>query len=346
MNHALVPPCFAGQQERCVRFLGVVLLGALLLLYGCAAKTPATALTFSQAGQEVAAQLQANSLLTDEQLATFGKNTMFSITFDQSTCMEETQKKKVDDCNENYKKELLLFNRILSIQQKLTSQSQWLSSLRKAYAALGELAAYDAKNNFTTALGSLTSATNILATTMGGATIPSVVTDAASALGGQVVDYAKAQKVVAASKAIHVQLDRAVAMLTDKDSQDIYTFLQEEYLTTAVKTDLALLDNNAVSYKQLVNAMGATTGLSAAADIDKRVRDNKHLKSGLRAIISEVYKQKIAKITLSYEKSIDALKALQKVHAELEANKELSLPQLLDAVGQLKALSAKSTTNS
>ncbi|KHK03618.1 hypothetical protein NY78_0674 [Desulfovibrio sp. TomC] len=139
-------------------------------------------------------------------------------------------------------------------------------------------------------------------------------------------------------------MNQAIELLSEYKRKEQYTSLQKAYARTLRNATLLLSSQGALSFKPLVNEIGASAGLAAAPDTDKLIRNNKHLRVGLNAVIIEIYNQKLEKIALTYDKCLEALMALVKVHVELEKDAGIDLTQLTSLIDQLKALAVKIDT--
>jgi len=322
---------------------GLIGLALLLTLTACATKTLPIAVKLSQTGQQAASTLQSSIILSDAQLNSLHKFTIFHAAFKRAACIEA--KKSIDVCNERMATEKEIIGDIDEIQNILTSDTKWLTSLRESYAALGELANYDASTKFISAFDGLTASTNSLAAALKSTPPSSEMTSIFKYAGGQIVGFVQANKVIAASKAIHAELDRAITLLSNPDIKDIYTSLQKKYYDSLNESALILSNKGTLSFKPLINEVGATAGLAATANTDKLIRENKSLRVGLNAVINETYRQKIVDVTRAYDKSLAALKELAKLHSELENSSGFDATQLAITIGQLQSLAAQADSN-
>jgi hypothetical protein len=314
-----------------------------LALYGCAQKTLPTAVKLSEAGQEAATQLRENTVLTNDQLRNLNKYAMFHAAFRASACQEK-KNKDVDACIDNLNTEKEILTTINSIHKVLDTYAAWIVNLRKSYVAMGELASNDASAKFITAFDSLSASTGTLAAAIGVPSPSTELTNIFRYAGGKIVGFVQANKIIDASKAIHAELNQAIELLSEYKRKEQYTSLQQAYIRSLRNATLLLSSQGALSFKPLVSEIGSSAGLAAASDTDKLIRNNKHLRIGLNAVIVEIYKQKLENIALAYDKSLEALTALVKVHAELEKEAGIDLTQLTSLVDQLKVLAAKIDT--
>ena len=316
------------------RALPVCLLLLLLALGGCPQKALPTAAKLSQAGQDTATQIQTAAILTDDQLLSIHKTLAFHNAYSDARAKRPIGSRPLDKP---------LLDKIDTLQKLLVADANWLTSLRNAYAALGALATYDASGNFLTAFNELSTSTTSLLTAFGKTAPPAVLSNIFQYAGEKAVAFAQTQKVIAASKAIQTELDRAIGVLSEAKIKIHYTSLQEEYIELIKLTATILIKKGVLSIKPLANDIGSTFGTVASANADKIVQGNSELQAGFCGEIMEMAKLQAQQVEKAYDKSLEASRALKKVHADLEASAQLDMTQVTAIVEQLKAIVAKIT---
>ena len=332
-------PSFTKTARCCTALCHTLLLLFLtsIVLSGCASKTLPTAVTLSAKGQEAVAAFYAKTLLSDAKLQTLNNMLIFNKEYEIDVLGLSAESDKQQE----------IWQELKDYQTYIRTNTPWLKSLQDAYAALGELASYDATGNFDAAYKNLVTQTNSLATKLTGATLPSLATDVFGKAAAQALVLYQKNKIILASKAIKAQLETTLGILSDAEIKSALLLLPEHYLRTARQTLSYLSKNNLIATSPLINELVSPLDMKASANADQTMQHNKKLNDLFQKYFDETkMRPQIESLGATYEENIKLLQALVKLHATLEQSGSFDFTQINILISEMQATgnSAASTT--
>lgn len=300
-----------------------------LVLSGCASKTLSTAVTLSAKGQEAVTTFYAKTLLSDAKLQTLNNMLIFNKQYEIG----------VLNLAADSDKEQEIWKEIKEYQTYIRTNTPWLKSLQDAYAALGELANYDATTNFDAAYKQLVTQTNTLASKLTGTTLPSIATDIFGKAAGQVLVLYQKHRIILASKAIKSQLEATIGILSDAQIKSAFLLLPEHYLRTARQTLSYLYNKKLVATSSMVNELISPFDMKAPANADQTIQNNKKLRDLFHKYFDEAkIRPQLEYIGSTYDENIKLLQALIKLHDALEQSGSLDPTQINILVSDMQAM--------
>jgi hypothetical protein len=305
------------------RSLPIVVTLVGVVLSGCAGQTLTSGATLAKAGQSAATQMEQNITLSGSSLTSLRQAVAFNDGFNNQVGNADSA--------------AFLAN-IATIQANLGQYSKLLKSLSAAYAALGDLASYDATGSFNIAIGNLATDSGKFASAVGRPiTVPSDVTSGVKQVGAFFIGYFQADEVKDASAKIETLLKQIIPILDDPATRTKLIPVQTEVTGQINQAAATLFDQGIYSYDPLLDSLGAPLGMKSTAASDAAVAQNKRVQAGLRNVANEFASAQTASAA-SYDKSLAALKALVPLHESLQNGAPLNLDTLSRIVSQLRTL--------
>jgi hypothetical protein len=317
-----------GRESMSVRIGIRLMLVAAVAVSGCAQQTLTAASTLGTAGNKAALTMEQTAVLSSDQVTQLQTARQFDAAF--------TAVAGGHAANANQALTNLESAQIAALEDQLAKRAQFLDSLAKTYAALGALASYNAAGDFNTALGGLVSDTNGFLKAVKQPPMPTQATNVIQQIGGFFVSYLQSQQVIAASKAMRDPLNSGITAM--KAGQDFYLGMQDIYVRETREAAVDLYSKNLLSVSPVLDQISAPLGLKSVANADQLVRTNKASQAGINAVISARITQLTANIGATYQKSLEALEALPKMHDQLENGVPLDLNQISSIVSELQTL--------
>lgn len=295
-----------------------------LALGACSSLTLTDAATLSRAGQAASLQMEQNASVSAETLTALKRAVAFNDGFNNAVGNPDSQKFVADEA---------------IIQTNLARYAKALTSLSSAYAALGDLAGYDASGSFNTAMDKLAADTqSFIAGIDPAIKVPAVVPVAARSFGGIVISSMQADAIVDASAQIEQQLKTLIDVLKERDTRKLLVLnsaMVQGQLTQAAAEGFA---SGAYSYAPLLDSLGAPLNLKSTAKADELVPKNEKLLAGLRNVVITEAGGPADALGASYDKSLAALDALVPLHESLQNGAPLNLATLTAIVGKLQSI--------
>lgn len=295
-----------------------------LALGACSSLTLTDAATLSRAGQAASLQMEQNASISAETLTALKRAVAFNDGFNNAVGNPDSQKFVADEA---------------IIQTNLARYAKALTSLSSAYAALGDLAGYDASGSFNTAMDKLAADTqSFIAGIDPAIKVPAVVPVAARSFGGIVISSMQADAIVDASAQIEQQLKTLIDVLKEPDTRKLLVLnsaMVQGQLTQAAAEGFA---SGAYSYAPLLDSLGAPLNLKSTAKADELVPKNEKLLAGLRNVVITEAGGPADALGASYDKSLAALEALVPLHESLQNGAPLNLATLTAIVGKLQSI--------
>jgi len=302
----------------------MILVGAALA--GCSSATLSAGASLSKAGQAAATQMEQNVTLSESVVTSMKKAVAFNDGFNDAVGNASSQS---------------FLQHMASIQKKLIQYGKLLDSLSDSYAALGELANYDATGSFNTAIGNLATDTASFGTAVGAPiNIPTNFTGGVQAVGGFVIGWAQASAVRDGSRRIVTILEQVIAILERPSTREQLVSIQREATGQIDQAAVTLVFAGVFSYGPTLDEMGAPLGQKSTQASDAAVKANARVLAGLRNVALETVEERTAAVAASYDKNLAALKALITLHKDLENGQPLSLSSMNSIVGQLQTIAA------
>lgn len=310
--------------------LRVAPLGGLLLA-GCASATLGQGITLSKAGQTAAQQIEQNAVLSADSITALRRAVAFNDGYAGAIGNPASAG---------------FLQHMRSIQGKQRAYAQLLGSLANAYAALGDLAAYDSAGSFNTAISALAGDASKFGNAVGAKIeIPSQVVQGVSTVGGLALSELRARRVKTASGKIETILKTVIAVLDDPHTRTLLIPAEEQ--TTGVidqATDSLLLSGVYGGYAAIADQLGAPLGLKtndkAEAEIASDAEPMPKVRAGLRNVIVELGAERTEQVGASYDASLKALRALLPLHEKLAKGAPLDLSGAADVTAQLQSIAA------
>lgn len=299
---------------------------AAAALIGCASTstTLSSVDNLAKAGQSAAIQLQQNATISGDTL----NQLRVAVAFDDgyNNAIGNSASKTYLDA-------------LADVQSGMQQYAKMLESLANTYAALGDLASYNASNSFNTAMGNLGKDAQTLLTTVKSDTqIPSSVTSALGTVGGAVVGAVQQRRALEASAKTEALLKEVIPVLSNPSTRaklvPIVSNVQDHIRSAAADAYKA----GVYSYAPILNEVGAPLGLTATANSDAKVQGNAALKRAVDNVEDEIVNEQYLAIGTSYDTSVKALQALIPLHEALQANAPINVQSLEALLNQLSSL--------
>lgn len=229
------------------------------------------------------------------------------------------------------------------------SRARALHALAGAYAALKEEADYegraDLKGATLAAAGAVDAYVSLVAKAAPQAAIADAalkpLTGIAGEIGGTIGGARQRRRIIAASRAIGAATARLQLALKGEagvfDSIAGYIVLQQ----TAAR--LALLDAGMVSSSDLLAPMAQDLDVKLAAGADAAVARSPGALAAVKASVQALSAADVAAVQARYRDGIAALGALAAAHADLEANRPVSVEDVAQTLAALDAALAPKT---
>ena len=293
---------------------------------GCSTATLTSGSNLAKVGQTAALQMEQNVTLSGNSLLALRKAVAFDDGFNN----------RIGNSNS-----AAVIANVTEIQAKLTQYGNWLETLASCYSALGDLAAYDAAGNFNSSIDALAKDTSSLASAVGKAiAIPPEATAGVKVAGGLVLGSIQAREVKKASHRIEALLTNTIAILNLPTTRTQMVGIQKEVIGLTGQAAGVLFDEWLYSYSPLLNDLGAPLGLAPLSKADSIVATNAAVKRGLNNVTLELLNSQVAATATSYDKSLNALKALVPLHENLRHGVPVDLTQINYIITQLRSIAA------
>ncbi len=297
------------------------------LLGGCASTALTAGAGLAKAGQAAATQMEQNATLTAAQYTALKEAVVFG---DGFAGLPDNPASKSFLAHES------------SIQSKLAVYGQWLESLSSAYAALGDLAGYDAAGSFAMASGALCGSTSDLIKTLSAdAAVPAAACPTVQTAGGWVLGAVQAGEVTDESDKIEAILKTMVPILSDPNTRSLIILNNQLVQDQISGTAQNLYATGVYSCAPLLNDLGTPLGLKTVDDVDSVVAKNHNIRNGCLNYISVAVADNLDGIGKSYDKSVEGLNRLIKLHDSLKAGKPLDFDSINAILAGLQTFAAK-----
>lgn len=293
---------------------------------GCAQQTLTAGSNLGTAGNKAALAMEQAAILSDDQVTQLQTARQFDAAFTAvagGASADQTMMKQ-----ENAQ--------LATLEDQLAKRAQFLDSLAKTYAALGALASYNAAGDFNSAFSGLVSDANSFLKTVKQPQIPTRASNIVQQAGGLFASYLQIQEVIAASKSMREPLNSGIAAM--KAGQDFYLGMQDVYSRETREAAIDLYSKNLLSVSPILDQIGAPLGLKSVANADQLVHANPAAQAGINAVMSARVSQLTANIGATYQRSLEALEALPKMHDQLENGAALDLNEISSIVSELQSL--------
>jgi len=307
--------------------LAFLLLLPVLSFTGCATNTTlAGGANLAKAGQSAATQMQQNVTLSANTILTLRKAVAFNDGYNGAVGNANSQQ--------------FLAN-VSGIQGNLKKYASWLQSLSSSYAALGDLANYDAAGNFNSSIASLAGDTTNLAAALGRpVAVPPDATAGVKVIGDLLIVSRQAHEIKQGSEHIESFLTNVISMLEAPATKQQLTTIQKEVSGQIDQAAQVLFDNGMSTYSTLLDDIGAPLNLKTTSNADEVVKANKQILAGLKNVANESFAEQISAQGDAYDQSLSALKALIPLHESLRNGAPLNLSSLTTIINQLQTTAA------
>jgi hypothetical protein len=307
--------------------LAALALMTAVSLGACGSSGRTDAATLAAVGQTAAAQMEQNVTLTEGTYAALRKAVIFEDGF-------------ANDIDNPDSRGFL--DQEAQIGTKLAAYGSMLEKLAGAYAALGDLAAFDASGSFSTASSSLCGSASTLITTLSSSRrVPDSFCDNASSGGGLVIGAVQSHQLIDASNRIEAVLQAVIPILADPNTRNLIVMngaLVQRQIVGAAKD---LFASKVFSCGPVLDDLGAPLNLKPIAGADALVAANPNLRRGCVNAISLAAEETTEAVGKSYDKSVEGLNALIPLHERLKAGASLNLTTIDTIVTSLQGFATK-----
>jgi hypothetical protein len=305
-------------------------VAATIALSGCSSVTLTAGANLAKVGQTTADQMEQNATISVDAMSGLRKAVAFNDGFNNAIG---------NPASASFLKSMT------DVQTKVSQYAKMLESLSAAYAALGDLASYDAVGGFNTAYAALVKDSNqFLQTTGTPKRIPATASSVVAAGAGVFVGYVQAEKVKDASRAIEKWLRAIIPILDDPATRKLLILNKQAAVAQISQAAATLFATGVYSYDPLLDVLGAPLNLKSTAQSDAVVAKNPKIKSGLSNVAIELANEQSDQIAAAYDASVAALKALLPLHQSLENGAPLNLGTLQTIVDRLQSIATSIET--
>lgn len=307
--------------------LFAILLGifiSALMVSGCSSTTLTSGANLAKAGQTVANQMEQNATLSSDAMLNLRQAVAFNDGFNGQAGNSSSA---------------TFLNNVQQIQDNLSQYARMLESLSAVYAALGDLATYDAVGSFNTSFANLAKDSNqFLQGIHSGVQVGPVTTSAVKAGGGILLGFVQAKDVKDASRSIRLVLQTVIPVLDDQRTRQLLILNKQQVTGQVDQAAETLFFSGVYSYDPLLDALGAPMNFKSNPQSASVVAKNAKLERGLRNVVIETASEQSDQIADSYDKSVAALKALIPLHESLENGAPVNVGTLSVLVTQLETI--------
>jgi hypothetical protein len=227
------------------------ILIATVFLTGCTEATLMSAKNLSLVGQSASTQAGNNAILSPSGFNLYQDSVAFQAGLAGGT---------PDPA------ETILAN---EVQQELVKRAAVFESLSSAYAALGNLASYDASGNFNTAFGSLVKDVNSYLNVVQKSPINPGATSLIQSFGTIFIGLAQKHEIIVASKNLRVPLDGMINALSDPLVKTQYYTFQQKATNNIGNTVRYLYHKKIYQTGNILDGFGQVYGLKTGSNLDQ-----------------------------------------------------------------------------
>lgn len=308
--------------------LSLLAMASFALTSACSnAPILSNAMKLARAGQAAASQMQQNASVTADRYVLLKDAVAFDAAFSGDPDNPSTNN---------------FLQQETQIQSKLSVYAGMLGQLAGAYAALGDLAGFDASGNFSSAIGMLCSSGNTLLAALN--ETRQIPADACTGLpvgGGLIISAVQAQQVAGASDQIEAVLKTLIPVLDNPATRTLIVLNGELVQRQIISAAKELYASGVYSCSPLLDELGAPLGLKTISGVDTVVRNNRNLRNGCLAFVSATARETAGSVGAAYDTSIAGLKALIPLHDSLRAGAPLDLTGISAIITSLQELAAR-----
>jgi hypothetical protein len=310
-----------------VKSLCAILLG--ILLAGCAATTSLSAgAALGNAGVSAATTMRQAAVVSPADLQRLAASDAFMAGYYGSSDPAAMAQRQT---------------LISQINQELAARAAVLGDLADTYAALANLATYDASGSFSTAFTALAKSADAYSALTKGPQLSAADTSLVATTGGALVALAQKEQIRVASARIVPLLEQVVAAM--EKYQPAFTGFRDVVISQESDAAVVLYGSGLFSAVPALNAIGAPYGYAATANADKQLADpkNRAARTGLAAVQAAQLRQQIALLGTAFDQSLDALKKLPAQHAALANGTPVDFTQLAADISALQVTVSQMT---
>lgn len=308
--------------------LPLLAMASFALMTACSnAPILSNAVNLSRVGQAAARQMQQNASVTAAQYELLNDAVAFDAGFSGDPDNPSTSD---------------FLQQETQIQSKLSVYAGMLGQLAGAYAALGDLAGFDASGNFSSAIGMLCGSGNTLLAALNAMQqIPANACTSLPVGGGLIISAVQAQQVASASDQIEAVLKTLIPVLADPTTRTLIVLNGELVQRQIISTAKELYASGVYTCSPLLDELGAPLGLKTTSGVDAVVRNNRNLRNGCLAFVSATARETAGSVGVAYDTSVAGLKSLIPLHDNLRAGAPLDLTAISAIIANLQELAAK-----
>lgn len=221
-------------------------------------------------------------------------------------------------------------------EAELTKRATVFASLASAYASLGNLAGYDASDQFQGDINNLFTSIGTWQKDVQKQALTPLVSPTAGALGGLI----QSEMVKRASDELKTQLTNVIKIMADSQVKAQFVDTKKSIINELTLNATSLANQHLLSTAPLFNSMGDSLGMVVSVDFDSKLATNPLANQGVAALIASKQKKLVDDVSSSYDDSLTALNDLLPLHDKLKSNQPLDLTQIDQAVQKLQTIAA------